>query len=420
MIINQLGFQQNMISASDDNRQYKVISIIAWALLIASVLNLLTIPLYADPSETIIETLAYSEARRVAFSALFGCAVSILVLLLLKTFRLVLLSGILVTAGILVIIAFSDNFFEIAGGRSTIFFTLPILIAAIIIRPYATFFVTGISTLILLFRPGGVERLNAYAIIAFWMLSLCIWLATSIMEKAIHTAQQETHRVRAMLGVVSHELRTPLGSISGYSDILMFDKRLDELQVSMLLKIKTSTITLIDLVNRLLDLAHIQSGKLVLKPESVTPKTAFGSAVERAAKQSKDKGLQFYYRSKDLPEVIVVDPIRLQQIITNLLDNAIKFTEHGSVILTVRGQAQKILISVSDTGPGMYEKDIQSIFQEFVQLQHYATREYGGAGLGLSIVNNLVSMMNGVISVDSMLGAGTTFLVTLPLDGKSK
>lgn len=417
MKITQQGFQQNMITSPDDIRKRRMIFIIACAALVTSLLTILSVFYYKDPGMTLIQdVLTHPEVFQITLSALFGIIMSILTILLTRKMKSTWLPGVLIAAGIFVLIIFSDDFVEVAGGRSTFFFSIPIFVSAITIGPSSTFVFAALTSIILFLRPGGMIEVNVYAVPAAWILSLSIWLATSTMEKAIHTAQQETNRVRAMLGVVSHELRTPLGSISGYADLLMLDKRMDSIQSEMLARVKGSTTHLNELVTRLLDSAHIQSGKLILKPVSVSTDTLFDTLVERAEKLANAKGLQFVYQKEYLPSAIFIDLLRLEQIVSNLTDNAIKFTEKGIVTLKVERVKQSIQIVVSDTGVGIPEADVPLLFQEFTQSQHYATREYGGVGLGLSIVYHLVRLMRGSIVVESKVGVGSTMSVSLPLN----
>ena len=415
MKITQQGFQQNMLSSTDENRKRRMIVIIASASLVMSALSLLTVPYFKNTNETLLQTLADREAARIALLSLMGLLVSGLVILMARVMKTTWLPGILITAGLFALIIFSDDFFEVAGGRSTFFFSIPIFVSAITIAPSSTFVFAALTSLILFQRPGGVGLVNVYAIPAVWTLSLSIWLATSTMEQAIHTAQQETQRVRAMLGVVSHELRTPLGGISGYIDLLMLDQRMDSVQQEMLSRAKAATLHLMEMVNRLLDTAHIQSGRLILKPEMAATDDLFEALAIRAAKQAEAKGLRFVFYKLDMPEEVCVDRLRLQQIVSNLVDNAIKFTEKGEVTLVMRRKNHDLLIVVSDTGIGISRQEIPLLFQEFTQSQHYATRDHGGVGLGLSIVDHLVRMMRGTIIVESVVGAGTTMRISLPL-----
>lgn len=415
--LDRVDFQEALIVMSDDKRRKQVITIIALAALFLMFMSFLTIPYYASPDETLLETLAYKEPQQIVLSNAVGVLFAVAVLLVLRFTNRVMLAGILITAGTFLSIILSDDLANIAGGYSTIFLTVPILLASITIRPHATFLMSFFASVLLLNRPGGSMGVNLYAIIAFWMLSLCAWMATSIMEKAIHSAQHETFRVRSMIGIVSHELRTPLGSISGYSDLLMLGEPLSNEQTRMLKRIKTSTISLVELVNRLLDFAHIQSGRMTLHAVEINPHDLLESVVETSSKKASEKGLEFHTFIQGLPPTINVDTMRFRQILTNLLDNAIKFTERGEVRLSVKGEAERIVIDVSDTGIGIAEADVKTLFQEFAQAQHYATREYGGVGLGLSIIHHLVEAMKGKITVTSKVGSGSTFTVLIPLKG---
>lgn len=415
MKIMQQGFQQNLIGSTDDFRKRRMIVLISAAAWIMSFFSFLTVLYFKEPGETLIQTLTYPEAFRLTLTSFCGMFISLLAILLTRLMKNTWLAGTLISAGLFVLIILADDFSEIAGGRSTFFFSIPIFISAITIGPSSTFGFAALTSLILFLRPGGITAVNVYAVPAAWILSLAIWLATSTMEKAIHTAQQETSRVRAMLGVVSHELRTPLGSISGYADLLLLDKGLAAIQAEMAARIKSSTAHLIDLVNRLLDSAYIQSGKLVLKPVSISTDSFFDTLAQQASRQAGEKDLGFVFQKGEIPATLFMDPLRLRQIVSNLTDNAIKYTEKGTVTLKVQTSKRNLRIVITDTGVGIPKQELPLLFQEFTQAQHYATREYGGVGLGLSIVHHLVKLMRGSITVESKVGVWTSMTVTLPL-----
>jgi signal transduction histidine kinase len=413
--MNKPNFEETMIHAANDTRRRQLTAIIAWGLALASLASLALIPAFAD-GETIYQVMQYPNDRQIAIASLVSLALALGTLLLLRLSKLAMLPGMVITSALFLILFFSDDFIEIAGGRSMIFLTVPVLIAAVVIHPRATFAAAAVSTTVLLLKPAEhIWNKNYYAMFAIWLLALSIWLATSIMEKAIEAAQLETRRVRAMLGIVSHELRTPLGSISGYLDLMMIGKSAGDAQFEMLSRVKDSARALIALVNRLLDSAHIQSGKLDLKPAATSVTNLFEPVIQAAEKQAKEKGLKFQADIHDLPDSILVDSLRLQQIIVNLLDNAVKYTGEGSVALEVAGLGNKMQIVVRDTGEGIAPENIRMIFQEFSQVQHYATRDQGGVGLGLYIVHSLVNLMGGSIRVESRMGNGSAFIVTLPL-----
>jgi signal transduction histidine kinase len=410
------GFEQNIIGAPGNMRRRQIAAIIAWGVIALCIGNLITIPIFSV-GVPVNEILRDLEVQRIGLSSILGIVIAFAALILLHA-RQVILPGILISAGFLFLVLNADDFIEVAGGRSTIFLAIPVLLAAITIRPYAAFIAAAISAAILMSHPSGAMAVNVYAIGAIWLMALCIWLAGSIMERAIEAAQLETQRVRAMLGIVSHELRTPLGSISGYLDLMLIGKSAGDLQFEMLMRVKDSTRALIALVNRLLDSAHIQSGKLDLKPVPTPTKNIFEPVAQTAEKQAREKGLQFEADIHNMPDTIIVDALRLQQVISNLLDNAVKYTESGKVALEVAGLGNKMQFIVRDTGAGIAPEHIRLIFQEFSQAQHYATRDHGGVGLGLSIVHNLVNLMGGSIRVESKCGTGSAFIVTLPMISK--
>jgi signal transduction histidine kinase len=173
-------------------------------------------------------------------------------------------------------------------------------------------------------------------------------------------------------------------------------------------------------ISRLLDQAYVQSGKAQLQ----TSEVCVGDLVQEIANPiqalAKQKFLDFSISVSDsVPKNVMVDRLRVKQILTNLLENAVKYTDTGSISLAMDfhtfGERQLIL-SVKDTGIGIPRNRIRSMFKPFVQGQSYDTREYGGVGLGLSIVSQLVDLMKGKITVNSIVGAGSTFTVTIPLE----
>ncbi len=166
--------------------------------------------------------------------------------------------------------------------------------------------------------------------------------------------------------------------------------------------------------------AHIQSGKVELR----TCEVNVTELVEKVSKQIRpladEKSLSFSVSIKGfVPQNVVIDPLRVGQILTNLLGNAVKYTDKGSVSLVVdfhSGKKRELIFTVTDTGIGIPKHRIRSMFKPFVQGQSYDTRIYGGVGLGLSIVQELVDLMKGKIIVNSIVGVGSTFTVTIPLE----
>ncbi|MFZ5910182.1 MAG: sensor histidine kinase [Chloroflexota bacterium] len=235
------------------------------------------------------------------------------------------------------------------------------------------------------------------------------------------TREAEVERLKStFIGMVSHELRTPLNAILGYAE--MFKERVygpvNEKQVNMSERIMTNTRRLLGLINDLLDQAQIEAGKLAIKKENVKASDLLKNMHDVMDNLIAEKGLLLTTTlDPSLPETLIGDNVRLQQILVNLVSNAVKFTDRGSVHVRFSKQkAKHWQIEVNDTGRGISQEDLPYVFDTFRQVEGAATREHGGVGLGLSIVKQLVSLMEGEIAVKSELGAGSTFSVTFPLE----
>jgi PAS domain S-box-containing protein len=234
------------------------------------------------------------------------------------------------------------------------------------------------------------------------------------------TREAEVEKLKStFVAIVSHELRTPLSAILGYSE--MFKESvygpMNEKQVNVADRIVRNTKRLLGLINDLLDQAQMEAGKLTIKMGPVKPADLLEALHGLMDKTAADKNLRLTSEiDPNLPETINGDAARLQQILLNLVSNAIKFTERGSILVRLfRPKENKWGIEVSDTGSGVPQSEIPYIFDTFRQVDGAATRLHGGFGLGLSIVKQLVHIMNGEIEVESVLGKGSTFMITLPL-----
>lgn len=220
----------------------------------------------------------------------------------------------------------------------------------------------------------------------------------------------------SFLANMSHELRTPLNAVIGYSEILIHDARKQGAaqMVSDLEKINSAGEHLLAIISDLLDLAKIEAGRLVVNPEAVLV-----SEIVRAVEATVQPALTHHQNRLviDQPAALprcYVDPVRLEQILLNLLSNAAKFTHAGTVTLTVARAEDEIHFAVQDTGIGMTPEQLRGLFQEFSQADSSTTRKYGGTGLGLAISRRLARLMGGDITVTSRVEIGSTFTVVLP------
>lgn len=243
-------------------------------------------------------------------------------------------------------------------------------------------------------------------------------------ESALAIARDEAMQANSfksqLLANVSHELRTPLGIILGYTDLIVRKSYgdLTDKQVNILGRIKDSTQYLDGLVSELLDQAQLDSGKLKLAERPFEPREVLGSICNQLSVLAEAKNIQFNYSIADeLPISILGDSQRLKQILVNLISNAIKFTETGGITVQIStiDSKTKWMMQVSDTGPGIPPEALVTVFEPFKQLADANKALRKGYGLGLSITKQLVNLMGGKISLDSIVGKGTTFTVTLPL-----
>jgi hypothetical protein len=239
------------------------------------------------------------------------------------------------------------------------------------------------------------------------------------LESARHLAEKLLKVKELFLANMSHEIRTPITSIIGFTEMLSTTK-LSKEQKNYLGYINSSSEHLLGLVDDLLDYSRIESGKFELENIAFLPADLFRHAFETLRHKAERKGLVMNYNSNMDPDLALLgDPLRIRQIVYNLLNNSIKFTEAGQVNLTtsITPSGKSILLNfiVSDTGIGIPEEKQQEIFGEFTQVDVGITRKYGGSGLGLAICRKLVDMMNGEIGLKSSPAKGTSVAVSLTL-----
>lgn len=234
---------------------------------------------------------------------------------------------------------------------------------------------------------------------------------------------RELDRVKTQfLANMSHELRTPLNSIIGFSRVIIkgIDGPISDLQRQDLTAIYNSGQHLLGLINDVLDVAKIEAGKMDLQFEETNVAEIISSVMSTASGLVKDKPIKLLQRVPDDLPSARADPIRVRQVLLNLLSNAAKFTENGEIIVEASVPAEyvgapELRVSVSDTGPGIALEDQTKLFQAFSQVDDSPTRKTGGSGLGLAISQQLIQLHGGRIGVQSAPGQGSTFYFTLPI-----
>ncbi|HEU4717822.1 MAG TPA: ATP-binding protein [Bacteroidia bacterium] len=241
------------------------------------------------------------------------------------------------------------------------------------------------------------------------------------LDTARRNAEMLARTKEEFMANMSHEIRTPLNIISGFSEQLL-KSPLNDLQRIQAESIQRSSDHLLGIVNDLLDYSKMQSGKFEFEEIGFSTSDLTGDLRSAFSGNATQKGLSFSVScSSDVPEVLIGDPVRIRQVLYNLISNSVKFTERGKIDVALAKQkdlvdnTEWLRATVSDTGVGISNEKIEAIFEAFTQADNSITRRFGGTGLGLSITRFLVEKMNGTIHVESTEGKGTVFTVLIPM-----
>lgn len=271
------------------------------------------------------------------------------------------------------------------------------------------------------FRESDLETFKAIAALTAAQWAQCRLIsslrsATTRLRVAEREADAANRAKQDFLANISHEVRTPLNGISGCLDILA-ETGINDEQLALIARASRSSDDLTALIDQLLDFSRIEAGTMQVKEETGRLETLVEDVLGAFTKQAARSDLNFNVKSDIAPLPVRTDHHRVRQILFNLTQNALKFTDQGQVDVTIERQAgDELVLRVCDTGIGMTRATRERVFGRFVQADASRSRRHGGVGLGLAITRSLVDLLNGTITVTSQTGVGTTFTVRIPVN----
>ncbi|WP_227935947.1 sensor histidine kinase [Alkalihalobacillus deserti] len=240
-------------------------------------------------------------------------------------------------------------------------------------------------------------------------------LAQAINDLAVDLKRYRDTR-QEFFANISHELRTPMTYLEGYANILkegLYQTEEERIHYLDIIHKESKRVT--RLIEDLFELSKIEEGKLSLHKEAIDLQEVLENVIQKVNLKAKEKGVDLVFQVEDGIESVYGDGLRMEQIFSNLLDNAIRYTEKGTVKVTVAAmKSEYVKITIEDTGQGIPKDELPYIFERFYRVEKSRSRDYGGTGLGLSIVKNLIELQDGSIQVASEVGSGTRFKVSFP------
>jgi signal transduction histidine kinase/ActR/RegA family two-component response regulator len=263
----------------------------------------------------------------------------------------------------------------------------------------------------------GIIFISSVTLSVFFLLTIILLLLVGKRQKAALLSEREAARSKnVFLGMISHELRTPLQTIISSIDILT-SRQHDERNTKVIRRLESAALRLDTQMKDLTDYARLGAGKLELRKSLFNVQHLIQDIVEEHAVISKGKLITIIYRDTHCPTMIQSDPDRIRQIISNLLTNALKYSEQGDIQVGYECRENATLsLTVEDTGPGIPSNKVQDMFKPFTQMDSSDSRQHEGAGMGLAIVQGLVDLLKGTIIVDSEVGRGMRIEVILPYE----
>ena len=353
-------------------------------------------------------------------------------------------TGSIVLSALVLFIVLPFNFITAGGiyGGAPIWFILGFVLALIVVEGRCKYVLLAGGYMIFVacyviayFDPSKVvqhsedmayiDSIASLTIVSF-VICVMLWFQNALFRSESSMAKQQkkeieelNHAQNRFFASMSHEIRTPINTIIGLNEMILREEVSDEVAADAQ-NIQNASRMLLSLINDILDMSKIESGKMDIVPVSYDVGAMLSDIVNMIWVRAREKGLAFHIDvERDIPTQLYGDEVRIKQILINLLNNAVKYTEEGSVNLSIQCQQKdddivNIIYTVTDTGIGIKKESIPYLFTTFKRVDEEKNRYIEGTGLGLSIVKQLVTLMGGDIEVNSVYTKGSTFMVTLP------
>lgn len=392
---------------------------------------------------SVVVALVDGEQPQVALP-LLGVLVVLVVMQLLAVKKHKYKGGILLITFLLNFLLFPGMFFLSGGihGGSAIWFVLGYFCSALFLRGKAKGIMISVSVAVdcvcyyfsynypqyIVSLPDEMTRhIDSLMAVVIVGLTICLFLTSQIRineeQKKISAEQNEEIRQlseskNAFFASMSHEIRTPINTIIGLNEMTLREDISDEIAENAM-NIQSASKMLLSTINDILDLSKIETGKMEIIPVQYETGTMFSDVVNVTWIRAAEKKLEFKLNiSEEIPSMLYGDEVRIKQVITNILNNAIKYTQKGSITLTAESEkldtnTVRLTISVADTGMGIHKESLGDLFESFKRVDEKKNRSIEGTGLGLSICKQLMDLMGGVITVDSIYTKGSTFTISL-------
>lgn len=263
---------------------------------------------------------------------------------------------------------------------------------------------------------------RAYAglfILYLVLLFVAYWHARMVNYRVLYLETKHAlEQQHLFTNMVAHELRAPLTAIRGYVSMMQERTNITGTVATELQRVRRSTERLLTIVNDLLDVARIQSGKLEIRPERTDIVAVVAAVLAELQISAQEKSITLSHTGKADEAIVEVDPKRLHQALVNLVSNAIKYTEQGSIEIEVIEKRQAYELRVKDTGMGMAAADQRKLFAPFFRVQNEQTKAQDGTGLGMWITRQFIELMHGTVAVESIKGVGTHIVITIPMQAE--